>query len=133
MFFSRNRIWLGKVGLENKAKGYREEVLPRARGEAQQMLRAAEAYKTERVLRAQGDADRFTSLFSEYRKAPKVTRDRLYLEALERILPRVNKVVISDPTGQVMPLLSLPGAGGVSPAVLEDAIRQSRLSRGTSR
>lgn len=93
----------------NQAKGYREDVIPKARGEAARILQGAEAYQTERVLRAQGDADRFLALYAEYRKAPEVTRQRLYLETIERILPKAEKVVISPQPG-VMPLLDLSGS-----------------------
>jgi len=124
-----------KDRLVNQARGYKEDVLPKARGEAQKALRASEAYKAERVLRAQGDADRFLSLYGEYRKAPQVTRDRLYLEAIGRNLPKVSKMVLSPHEG-MMPLLSLPGTSGVSkplaPAAKE-ALRRSRLSQGGSR
>jgi len=94
--------------LINQAQGYQEDIIPKARGKAQQMLRAAEAYKEERVLHAQGDAERFLSVLAEYRKAKEVTRARLHLEAIERILGSVKKVVI-DPraTGGLVPLLPL--------------------------
>lgn len=100
--------------LINQARGYREDLLPKARGEGEKIRRAAEGYKAERVLKAQGEADRFLALLGEYQKAPQVTRDRLYLETMIRILPRVQKVVIADRQG-LMPLLSLPGVGGTLP------------------
>lgn len=97
--------------LINQARGYREDLLPKARGEGEKIRRAAEGYKEERVLKAQGEADRFLALLGEYQKATQVTRDRLYLETMVRILPKVQKVVIADREG-LMPLLSLPGFGG---------------------
>ena len=100
--------------LINQARGYREDLLPKARGEGEKIRRAAEGYKEERVLKAQGETDRFLALLGEYQKAPQVTRDRLYLETMVRILPRVQKVVIADRQG-LMPLLSLPGSGGAIP------------------
>ncbi len=100
--------------LINQARGYREDLLPKARGEGEKIRRAAEGNKAERVLKAQGEADRFLALLGEYQKAPQVTRDRLYLETMVRILPRVQKVVIADRQG-LMPLLSLPGTGGILP------------------
>ncbi|MBI2163386.1 MAG: FtsH protease activity modulator HflK, partial [candidate division NC10 bacterium] len=75
--------------LINEARGYREDIIPRARGQAQEILRAAEAFKEERILRARGDAARFEAVLAEYRKAPRVTRERLHLETLERVLPTV--------------------------------------------
>lgn len=97
--------------LINKALGYREDRIPRARGEAQKIIRAAEAYKRERVLRAEGEAARFRAVLSEYRKARAVTRERLHLETMERILKSVtNKVFIDDDVAQnALPLLNLNG------------------------
>jgi len=101
----------------NKARGYREDQLPRARGQAQKILRAAEAYKQERVLRAQGEAARFGSQLAEYEKAKEVTRRRLHLETMERILGKVKHKVIIDEevAGNALPLLSL-GDGARIPA-----------------
>ena len=94
--------------LINQAQGYSEDVIPKARGQAQQMVRAAEAYREERVLHAQGDGARFTALVEEYQKAKQVTRARLYLEALERVLKPLKKLVIDpEATGGVSALLPL--------------------------
>ncbi|MCM8794289.1 MAG: FtsH protease activity modulator HflK [Candidatus Omnitrophica bacterium] len=117
--------------LVNQARGYREDLLPKARGEAEKIIRAAEAYQQERVLRARGDADRFIALLTEYQKAPRVTRDRLYLESLNRILPKVQKVVISDRQG-LMPLLSLPAAAGGDQSI-PAALETLRTSSGKER
>jgi membrane protease subunit HflK len=99
--------------LINQALGYREDVIPKARGEAQEIIRAAEAYREERILRARGDAARFDAVLAEYRKAPAVTRDRLHLETLERVLPGVNKVILdgggSSPVVPLLPLREIPG------------------------
>lgn len=92
--------------LINQALGYQEDVIPRARGQAQKVLREAEAYQSERVLKASGDAARFLSLYGEYQKAKIVTRDRLYLETMERILPDAQKMILS-PNVNVVPLLGL--------------------------
>jgi len=75
-----------------EAEGYREDILPKARGKAEAVIRAAEAYKAERVKRAQGDADRFLTVLKEYRNAKDVTRKRLYLETMERILPGIRSM-----------------------------------------
>ncbi len=97
--------------LINKALGYREDRIPKARGEAQKIIRAAEAYKRERVLRAEGEAARFRAILAEYRKARAVTRERLHLETMERILKSVpNKVFIDEGVAQnALPLLNLGG------------------------
>ena len=91
-----------------EAEGYREDILPKARGKAEAVIRAAEAYKAERVKRAQGDADRFLTVLKEYRNAKDVTRKRLYLETMERILPGIRKFVIDpDAGGSLLQFLPL--------------------------
>ena len=94
----------------NEARGEYNRVIPRARGEAQQTVLQAEGYALDRVNRAQGNAVRFTALHDEYRQAPDVTRRRLYLETMQRILPRVGrKLFVAEDTTGVLPLLSLDG------------------------
>lgn len=84
-----------KEKLVNEARGYLEDKVPRARGEAQTIVRGAEAYKEQRMLRAQGDADKFNAMLAEYQKAKSVTRQRLYLETMERVIsPLKNKVIV---------------------------------------
>jgi len=73
-----------KDRLIKEADGYREDLLPKARGEAQKIIREAEAYKAERIKHAQGDTDRFLAILKEYEKAKDVTRKRLYLETMEQ-------------------------------------------------
>ena len=82
--------------LVDQATGEANAILPQARGEAVRTVREAEAYGLSRVGRARGESDRFLSLLAEYRKAPRVTRDRLRLQAFERILPRVRVRVLDD-------------------------------------
>lgn len=93
--------------LVRQAEGYREDLIPKARGQAQEIIRAAEAYKEERILKSRGDAARFSSVLTEYRKAPGVTRERLHLETLERVLPEVEKIVLSGDGAGVVPILPL--------------------------
>lgn len=96
--------------LVKEADGYREGVVPNARGEAAQMVQQAEGYKAQRVIRAQGDAERFLKILAEYDKAKAVTRDRLYLESVERIMPTIEKFILdSGERGGVLPLLPLKG------------------------
>ena len=91
-----------------EARGYAAEVVPRARGEAEEVLNQARGYRESRVLRARGEASRFTQLLEEYRKAPEVTRERLYLETIEEVLPRVEIVIIEGTPGEnVLPYLPL--------------------------
>ena len=104
--------------LINLALGYQADVLPRARGSAQKILREAEAYKEQRVLIAQGEAARFLSVLAEYEKAKGVTRERLHLEAVERILSGVDKIIVDGSIGQrLMPLLPLGGAPALPASV----------------
>jgi membrane protease subunit HflK len=84
------------------------QVIPRARGEAQQTIQEAEGYATDRVNRAQGDAARFESLFAAYRRAPQVTRRRIYLETMQEVLPGVQRTIVLDEDLKgVLPLMSL--------------------------
>ncbi|OGD23630.1 MAG: HflK protein [Candidatus Aminicenantes bacterium RBG_13_64_14] len=84
------------------------QVIPRASGEAEQVIRGAEGYATERVNNAAGDASRFSAVYREYAKAPAVTRKRLYLEALNDILPKITKkIVVDQDQKNVLPLLNL--------------------------
>ena len=98
--------------LINEARGEYNKVVPRAKGEAQQAILQAEGYALERVNRGKGDANRFNALYSEYRRAPEVTRRRLYLETIESVLPRVGgKVFIDKDAEGIIPLLSLESLG----------------------
>jgi len=81
----------------DQARADANSILPQARGDAERLLREAEGYGLAKVSRAQGDADRFVSLLTEYHRAPDVTRDRLWLEAFDRVLPRVRLYVLDDP------------------------------------
>jgi len=78
----------------SQAEGYANDVVPRARGEAQQLLESAQAYRQRKINESQGDAARFTALAEEYSKAAAVTSHRLYLEAMEQVLPRIKKTII---------------------------------------
>ena len=94
--------------LINQARSEYNKVIPRAKGEAQQMIQEAEGYSMERVNRAKGEFARFNSLFAEYRRAKEVTRDRIYLETLAKVLPRVGKKLIIDENVKgLIPLLDL--------------------------
>ena len=85
--------------LERQADAYANRVLAGARGEAAQILEEAEAYRAQVVNEAQGEAARFTSVLTEYAKAPDVTRKRLYLETMERVLGDVDKVILDENGG----------------------------------
>ncbi len=91
----------------NEAEAYANEVLPRARGDAQRALEESEAYKTRVEQSAIGESERFLSLLGEYSKAPKVTRERLYLEAMESVLGNTNKVLIDNDGGNSLMYLPI--------------------------
>jgi len=101
-----------KDRLVKEAEGYREDIIPKARGQANSIERAAEAYKAERIERAHGDTERFLAVLKEYEKAQNVTRKRLYLETMEQILPGIRKFVI-DPevSGNLLQFLPLEKEG----------------------
>lgn len=89
----------------SRAKGDAQEILERARAEAAELRERSEGYKEAKILEASGEAARFVSLYDEYARAPEVTRQRLYLETMEVILPGVEKIIIEPDTMGVMPLL----------------------------
>jgi membrane protease subunit HflK len=78
----------------NEAEAYANEVIPQARGDATAVLKQAEAYRSEVIARAEGDTARFVQLLTEYRKAPDVTRERLYIDAVETVLAASSKVMV---------------------------------------
>jgi modulator of FtsH protease HflK len=94
---------------------YNKEV-PKAKGEAEQAVRAAEGYALERVNNAEGDAKRFDALYEEYRKAPAVTRKRIYLETMRELLPKMGrKLVLDDKAKGILPLFQLGETKEVKP------------------
>ena len=92
---------------KNQAETYANGVIPEARGQAQRLREEANGYRDETVSRAEGEADRFTKLVTEYRKAPEVTRQRLYLETMQEVLSNTSKVLLTGDKGQNS-LLYLP-------------------------
>jgi membrane protease subunit HflK len=94
----------------NEAWAEYNQAVPRAQGEAEQLVRAAEGYALERENHALGDAKRFDALYAEYRKAPDVTRKRMYLETMTQLLPQLGRKVILDEKARgVLPLLQIDG------------------------
>ena len=102
-----------KARIINLADAYKEDILPRARGDAARLLQDAEAFRQERIALSTGESEYFLAILNEFRKAPDVTRQRLYLEAMEEILPGIQKI-IGDParvilspsgdSGQIVPV-----------------------------
>tara|TARA_B100000214_G_C23950818_1_gene620413 strand:- start:249 stop:1226 length:978 start_codon:yes stop_codon:yes gene_type:complete len=97
----------------NQAEGYRNDVIPKARGEAEAMIRDAEGFRDSRIKRAEGDAAKFTTILKEYNKAKSITEKRLYLETMEKVLPDIEKIIVPDKdSGNMLNLLNLfPGTG----------------------
>ncbi|MDG1456977.1 MAG: FtsH protease activity modulator HflK [Pseudoprimorskyibacter sp.] len=101
--------------LEKEADAYANRVVAAARGEGAQVLEEAEAYRAQVVNEAEGEAARFTSVLTEYSKAPDVTRTRLYLETMEKVLGRIDKVIIEGGVG---------GDGGIVPYLPLNELRK---------
>jgi membrane protease subunit HflK len=102
--------------LTNQAEAEYNRVVPRAKGEAEETIQLAEAYALNRVNRAKGEADRFNSLFDAYVKAPEVTKQRIYLETMEKVLPKIgNKIIVDDKGTNILPLLNLDKAKKINP------------------
>jgi membrane protease subunit HflK len=112
-----NQAQQEKEKMINEAQSDYNRVIPRARGEAEQTISESEGYALNRVNTARGDSARFVAVYQQYRKAPEVTRQRIYLETMNQILPLVSKkVVIDESLKGIIPLLNLepgkPVAGG---------------------
>ncbi|MFN8949498.1 MAG: FtsH protease activity modulator HflK [Alphaproteobacteria bacterium] len=90
----------------NEAQKYQNTIVPQARGEAAKIVQDAEAYKQKAVTEAQGEAQRFNSILDQYRNAKQVTRERMYLETMQRVLGNTNKIVIENKSGiiQYLPM-----------------------------
>lgn len=97
----------------NEAQGYANKIEPEARGEAERILQAAQAYKEQTVAEANGQASRFDQVYAEYKKAPDVTRKRMFLETMERVLGGTDKIILdqSGSGGGVVPYLPLNELG----------------------
>lgn len=93
--------------LQNEAQAYANEIVPVARGGAQRQIEEANAYKEQVIANAEGEAERFSRLLTEYRKSPEVTRERLYLEAVQGVLSQTNKVMVDVEGGNNVMYLPL--------------------------
>jgi membrane protease subunit HflK len=109
--------------VKNEAQAYANAVVPEARGAAQRQIEEASAYREQVIANAEGEAERFTLLLSEYRKAPEVTRERLYIDAVQQVLGSTNKVMIDVEGGNNMMYLPLDQL---------TRERSPQMSRGTS-
>ena len=133
-----------EVKFRNEAEAYANDIIPRARGSASRVLQEAQAYQASVVAKAQGEASRFTQVLNEYHKAPGVTRDRLYIDAMEQVLSRSTKIMIDQSAGgnnvMYLPLDQLirqrnDSAGRTDPTRFDNAggIANSLAETGTSR
>lgn len=94
--------------LINQARADYNRVIPRARGQADETIQRAEGYASERINNAEGEVSRFNDLYAEYIKAPQVTKQRIFLETMEEIIPKMGKKIITDESGNnVLPLLQM--------------------------
>ena len=91
----------------NEAEAYRNEVVERAAGEAARIRLEAEGYRDKVIAQAEGEASRFDQLYKEYSKAPEVTRKRLYIEAIESVLSKTNKVILDNESGSSLMYLPI--------------------------
>jgi len=93
---------------KNEADAYRNKVLPEAGGQAAKIVEQANAYKERVTAEAEGEAQRFVAVYDEYKVAKNVTRQRIFIETMERVLAEMNKVIVDDAGGGVVPYLPLP-------------------------
>lgn len=111
----------------NEANGYRNKVVPKAEGQAARITKEAEGYKAKVVSEAKGEADRFESLLAEYKKAPEVTRERMYLDAIEQVMSASSKILLDgDQSKNIMylPLDELMHSSGASYTGKPDKVRK---------
>ncbi|MBN9534669.1 MAG: FtsH protease activity modulator HflK [Alphaproteobacteria bacterium] len=99
--------------MRNEAEAYSNKIIPEARGRAARIVQEAQAYKQQVVAEASGEAKRFLSVYEEYRKAPDVTRERMYLETMSQILGTSNKVIVDGNSKGIVPYLPLPALKNV--------------------
>jgi len=108
-----NQAQQSKEKLINEARREYNKVIPLAEGEKDQRIREADGYRLKRINEAEGDAARFNALFSEYRKAPEVTRRRIYIETMQNVLPNIqSKVLVDDEMRGLLPLLNVGAQKG---------------------
>ena len=101
----------------NQSQGYRNDIIPKAKGEAAQIVNQAKGYAQARVNRAQGEANRFAATLKEYNQAKEIISKRIYIETLEEILPHVDKIILDGKAGdRVLPYLPLERLSKPAPA-----------------
>ena len=109
-----NQAQQSKEKLINEARRDYNKVIPLAKGEKDQRIREADGYRLKRINEAEGDVARFNALFTEYSKAPEVTRRRIYIETMQNVMPKIeSKVLVDDEMSGLLPLLNLGSQNGV--------------------
>jgi len=111
-----------KEKLQNEAERYALTIVPEARGQAQARIRNAEGYLLEVIANAEGEVGRFTQLLEEYEKAPTVTRDRMYIDAMQAVLSNTTKVMVDIDSGNNLMLFPLD-------QIIQNSTRDSGLTK----
>jgi modulator of FtsH protease HflK len=93
--------------LRNEAQTYANRVVPEARGESERILQSAQGYRDRVIAEAKGEADRFENVLEEYQKAPEVTRKRIFIETMQEVFSKTDKIIIDEKSGGVVPYLPL--------------------------
>ena len=106
-FFDVNAAQQDAVRVQNEAETFASQVVPKARGEASQTIQQAEGYREQSVADASGQAGRFRKVYEEYRKAPAISRERMFLETMERVYGGIDKIIIDQSAQSVVPYLPL--------------------------
>ncbi|MCO5119515.1 MAG: FtsH protease activity modulator HflK [Burkholderiaceae bacterium] len=119
-FADANKAAQDRERLINEGVAYANDVVPRAQGMAARLMQEAEGYRSSAIASAEGDAERFTKVMEEYAKAPRVTRDRLYIEAMQQVFSNTSKIMVDGGNGGNLLYLPLDkliaGAGGATAA-----------------
>ncbi|MEH6468918.1 MAG: FtsH protease activity modulator HflK [Porticoccus sp.] len=111
-----NQAQQSKEKLINEARREYNKVIPLAEGEKDQRIREADGYRLKRINEAEGDVARFNALFTEYQKAPEVTRRRIYIETMQTVMPNIeSKILVDDDMPGLLPLLNLDRQKGLQP------------------
>lgn len=121
---------------KNEAQAYANEILPQARGEAARMIQDSLAYKERVIANAEGDADRFTKLLKEYKRAPEVTRNRLYMDSIESVLSNSSKIMIDIKEGNnlmLLPLDKIINSNGMNEEIEEEETIEEYTSSKTNK
>ncbi|MBX3616369.1 FtsH protease activity modulator HflK [Nitrosomonas sp.] len=116
---------------KNEGQAYANDVIPRAVGNAARLIQESEGYKQRVIVSAEGDASRFEQILTEYSKAPKVTRERLYLDMMQQVLANTSKIVVDQKNGNNLlylpldKLINMSGSSPVSPVTVQPMIQEA--------